>query len=750
MSEFNNLVQTICNPSTPQQSRTAAEQQLLEILSNIDTWKQYSECLYTADDTVCFFVCIGFQKMVWRQWRRISSEDKILLSQTVVSALTNRKKLQSFAKSKLEQVLATICVNSCSIDPVLGLLVDASNPAVSVGLSTMRTVLELVLSDDPQLYPEYKPTLLSAVTDIVSPLTNLACGACTTAITRAADSSSSAEQNDVDMNTALDLLKVIISKLQIGAHVTSDTVDLLFRVAELGAVGLSNHTSAAPSNLSREALGKAAHSAIEILTEIMSKKYLPPAPHSTTAGAGAAPSSSTDSSLHMLGVVLAKTTALLQGIRSAGELEDSPVAMSLLEFVSVFAESHLERCIQLSSVCSQNSSSSSAVVDQNMDRAVSLFLEELVATTVCTSSVEVLHKAVSVWNHILLLGAVKERLLGQGALCLSVVSHLLQCCLLQTNESLRDSAEELLEDLPVDVLTDPHMRAVLGHIIVEGSGGDTAVAGAEEVGYVGTELLRDTITLFADLVGSPEVAGWLAQTVEQVVGQCVARLHSGSERPSPDALDLLFLVRILPLVSNSAPQLTQQLLGLAVQLTTARSHSRGTDFIILEVTCCHQAGQLLQSGRVVPSSAAAITTDTLTAMQRLFCDPSAGLLVGLSHACSDSTTPTTVNTALSILLLQTVSVHLDILEVEQQQCVAVKQAVLELLQTIISQRFAELPVEIAALHICTQDLLQPHSVAPAIVAQCMELVGTIEAAAQHNYSNLNNSTIGMYTVLFPD
>lgn len=305
MDEFDSLIATICNGSTPQQARTAAEQRLMEVLCNLTTWKQYVGLLFQADDTVCFFLCIGFQKLVWRHWRNISMEDRVHLNQTIIQTLTNRPNIQLFAKSKLEQVLAAICANSCSIEPALGMLVDANHPHVSTGISTMRTVLELILSEDPQLFPEFRPAFQSAVNDILTPLTNLACSACNVALS---SPNSPKEANSLTVTASLELLKVLITKLQIGSHVTSDVIDLLFNVAELGAVSNNNTTSASTCINAADA-NRAALSAIEVLTEIMGKKYLPPAKSSNSNSSGG------DSSINMLKDMLLKTVNLLQKIR---------------------------------------------------------------------------------------------------------------------------------------------------------------------------------------------------------------------------------------------------------------------------------------------------------------------------------------------------------------------------------------------------------------------------------------------------
>jgi hypothetical protein len=354
---------------------------------------------------------------------------------------------------------------------------------------------------------------------------------------------------------------------------------------------------------------------------------------------------------------------------------------------------------------------------------------------------EVLHKVVTVWNRVLSLGSVKEALLLRPQLCVSMVAHLLQSALLQTNAALSDAADELVEDLRVDLLADPHLRSVLSHICVDGG----EVRGAEEVGFVGTELLSGTVDLFSELVAAPEVAEWLGQNVPQLIGQNVAALLSGAQRqqdgPNTTALDLHFLVQLLPLISSNVTQLVAQLVALVVQQVSAQLPGRGPEFVALTVTCCHLAGQLLQSGRAVPASAAALTAESLASMQQLFCDPASGLLAGVREACGGST-GTAVATALSVLLLQAVSAHADLLELEQPQCAAVKQAALELLQSVLSSRFAELPVEIVALNVCAQDLLQPHGIAPAIVAQCVELEINMENLQSQNFAGIQPATIG--------
>lgn len=256
MEEFNDLVGQICNPSTTSEGRSYAERRLFALISNENAWKPYSAFLFQANDAAVFFICIGLERIVWKCWDTFSFDDKVLFNQTITQALVARKDMSPYALSKLEQVLATICACSCSLEPAYGLMVDASQPGARTGLSVMRTVLDSVLSENPKLVSLQKQALVTSTLSIVGPLTNLACSVCTVALQNANSESKGL------MLTALDLLKIIISKLPIGDHITSDVIQLLFVVAEQGAE-------------TDERFDDCAISAMEVLTEVMSKRFLP-------------------------------------------------------------------------------------------------------------------------------------------------------------------------------------------------------------------------------------------------------------------------------------------------------------------------------------------------------------------------------------------------------------------------------------------------------------------------------------------
>eukprot|EP01038_Epipyxis_sp_PR26KG_P009793 gene9793-13175_t len=587
MEEFDELVGQICSSSSSYEIRSSAEQRLLVILSDINLWKIYLSYLLldNINDTIRFFICIGLQRLIWKYWGtghtlEFSNDDKMRLTNTIIQTLT-QKNMQAFAKSKVEQVLGIICASSYSLEPVLGLLVDANSPGAFTGLSAIKTVLELILSDDPKLFPEQKVSLLIATQNILVPLTNLACSACSVALQVNND------ENFHMMLVSLELLKLAISKLQIGPHISADVVTLLFSIAELGA--------------DRENVyHRAAISSIEVLTEIMNKRYLPPSPliqnNIDSSSNNPFNRKEPNSNLSVLLDIVVKLVSLLKKYRMTGNVDDSPIMLSLLEFITVFAESHLERCISISSQSNSISSSISSTSSGSgfsaasielLNQSVTVFFEELVAMTTMSSEPQILNKIVSVWNRVVNLEAVKEMLLTQSSVCLSITSHLLQSSLIQTNSHLETCIEELIEDFHVDPLVDPHIKELVMHLEMQNSingnkinspnspnidgNASPDLQGEVEAGFIGTSLLTNITNLFAELVLSPDVSLWLNQTVTQLVHQYINILSSNistSIQKSAAAVDLCFLTRLLPMITSNQSQLLIQLINLAVQMVS--------------------------------------------------------------------------------------------------------------------------------------------------------------------------------------
>lgn len=395
--------------------------------------------------------------------------------------------------------------------------------------------------------------------------------------------------------------------------------------------------------------------------------------------------------------------------RSIGNLLDSPIMVSLLEFISVFAESHLERCVSMSALSQGGNSAllpESAGVDVNMNQAVVGFFEELVATTTGTQEPELLSRIVTVWNRVLHMGSVRDSLFTQPALCVNMASHLLQCCLCSSNSNMHDTMDELIEDMTIDPLVDPHMRSILSHICdyprtttssissnsmntsSAGNNGST-VLGAEEVNCIGTLLIRDCQTLFTELVASGEVQQWLTNTVNQLQMQHMSVIAgSNAASYSTSAVDLQLLVSLLPLLQISSQQIILQLTSLAAQLLESQFYNRGKEFAVLIATCCQMAGRLIQCNGIVTANR--VDSQLVNELQQLLCSTLAPVLVKLSSmVCSNNTagcSPTrttyanTVFTSMCILLLQTVTVNIDVIDMDNAQCTAIKSALIALLQ----------------------------------------------------------------------
>ena len=381
--------------------------------------------------------------------------------------------------------------------------------------------------------------------------------------------------------------------------------------------------------------------------------------------------------------------------------------VSLLEFISVFAESHLERCVNLSSLSQSGNNAlfpMTAGEDANIHQAVVGFFEELVATTTGTQEPELLSRMVTVWNRVLHMGSVRDSLFTQPALCVNMVSHLLQCCLCTSNSFMYDAMDELIEDMDSNPLVDPHMRSILSHICdyprtttsgsnsnnnsVGGNSGN-AVLGAEEVNCIGTLLIRDCQTLFAELVASSEVQQWLTNTVNQLHMQHMSVL-AGSNTASynTSAVDLQLLVSLFPLLQIPSQQIITQLTNLAATLLEKPFYDRGKEFAVLIATCCQMAGRLIQCNGIVTANR--VDSQLVNDLQQLLCSTLVPVLAKLSSVvCSNNTTGSSstratyanaVITSMCILLLQSVTINIDVIDMENAQCATIKSALMVLLQ----------------------------------------------------------------------
>lgn len=316
MSEYDHLITTICSSTASVDARSSAERRLLELLSMPSNLTQCLPSLYTANDTIVFFLGIGLQRLIWKYWTHMDQSQHDSLLQTLKETLLNRADLQTFSKAKLEQVLAAICVASSSLQPVFSIICQVDNPGFLTGLSAVKTVLENVLGDDPKVDSISRESFVAESGPILAPLTNLACTACLSAMQQ-----SQSESSLRSMKIGLDLLKVIVSKLQIGPHITLDVLMLLFSIAE---------AYPDPSSPFHEL----AFSAVEILTEVMYKRYIPTG--STPSSSSSSGGSKSDQGVKVLMHLVAKTIDLLKRYRYVRFDESPNLAILLIHAPHLF------------------------------------------------------------------------------------------------------------------------------------------------------------------------------------------------------------------------------------------------------------------------------------------------------------------------------------------------------------------------------------------------------------------------------
>ena len=118
------------------------------------------------EENVVFFLAQGLNKFVWANWRVLSPHDKEHLTNGITMVLKRRSDIPPFARSKIEQILASICALSGSLAPVLVLVVEASAPGAELGLSALRIALEEMMSNDSKLTPAHKKALVTVVNDV--------------------------------------------------------------------------------------------------------------------------------------------------------------------------------------------------------------------------------------------------------------------------------------------------------------------------------------------------------------------------------------------------------------------------------------------------------------------------------------------------------------------------------------------------------------------------------------------------------
>lgn len=249
----------IYDPTSQRDQRREAESRLDQFQKMEGSWQIHIQYLQTpqVDDPLLFLLCIGLDRIIWRVWPTLSRPDQEGIINTIIQILVTRfATLPSFVRSKIEQILATICKNSVSFNILFQLIQYCEQTSLSplIGISAFRTVLDEVLGNDMRVASDRKTMLSKMASDVSPQLLNMGCNLCVQNIQAGSGDCES-------LLTSLALIKVIISKIPVGQHINTSTLYLLYSIAELSASSPSYKTTSL--------------SAVEALTELMSKRYIP-------------------------------------------------------------------------------------------------------------------------------------------------------------------------------------------------------------------------------------------------------------------------------------------------------------------------------------------------------------------------------------------------------------------------------------------------------------------------------------------
>lgn len=593
MSEFDGLIQIICSATTNVDSRTSAERRLLELLSDPTLLHSYLPLLFTANDTVTFFLCIGLQRFIWKHWlspSMLTSSDKEMLVNTVVNVLINKVNMLTYTRSKLEQVLATICILSNTLQPILNLLVQPTEPNCFKGLSAVHTLLESALMDDSKIDLSMKQQVHLAITQILQPLTNLACNSMVSVL-------SSPLTNDSAMllNISLSVVKVIVTKLPLGEHISEDVISLLLSCIEISQNNTMLHTSAMNS--------------IEIITEIIVKKYIP----SSSSNAANNGVKAVDNSINILMGIVIKAVNQLKSFlqrqsltqdtqnQSDQQENDEKLILALLEFILLFTETHIERCC-----------------DNGM--IMHGFIQEIVNLTLSNCEVKRVSKLVSIWNELCQVDAAKEYIIQlPDSVVLNVITHMLNVSILsknamnpQLNQSLQnanaESVVEYVEEMKIDLVKDVHMNEILSKVVKLFGSASEKVDKEEndnELPQIG--LQKDVINVIAILISENKVIkNQLFDMVSGIIGTHMRTVFESNglsqmnEKITSVVLDTSFTLQLLPVIlgKDSCSMIIEQLQSYTIELLAVNNSNSSSNYIsklynMLIVNINHITGVLL-------------------------------------------------------------------------------------------------------------------------------------------------------------
>ena len=209
LNDLYSSIDIVCSSTADPKIRYNAELSLRQFQLDPSSWKIFLNLLRTANGNTLFFVAQGLILAVWRQWNHFSSEVKNYFMENVIDVLKRREDIDLVGKSKVEQVLCCICVNSARIFPILNMLDDSSENRSLGGLSSLKTLLETVLLDDPKVFPEDRISMRKELTSALPTLTNIIYGHCTSCL------NSNSNNGAKILQISFELLNMIISKMEV-------------------------------------------------------------------------------------------------------------------------------------------------------------------------------------------------------------------------------------------------------------------------------------------------------------------------------------------------------------------------------------------------------------------------------------------------------------------------------------------------------------------------------------------------------
>lgn len=646
MDRFIAVATIAISGSASSEERASAEREMNLIIEQPNALGGFLGVLREVDETVLFFVLMGIQRIVWKRWSYLSAEEKSNVGGVVITLIVEKSHvLQKFSRSKLEQVLANVCVQSSTLDPVIQVLNQSdTNSYQSIaelknnmeetfeklrktitGLSALRTVLDEALNmKDPRLTPGQQQAVSNAASQMVVPAMDLACTVLNTSLSATTDIANSAaggvqgvqaqalSAHFYASRVALETVRVIMVRIPMGDHVTVSTLDLLFAVAKLGIRGSGSFNGL----VSTSDVEEVSQLAIECLHELMLKRYIP----NNRGPDGNVQGSSSDMLMYLASNTLGLLQEYVTSQSGGGGLEDSTMLAPVLDLMSSFSATHLERCL------TQSASGQEFVVS---------LMSALISVGTSAGSAgnpETLIKLASVWSDLLEMDEVRTYVVTHPPLAdpmAELACHLFSSSLLSRNSTLRlEYAAELMDSSTVpEPLVDPHMRELVQDCFVGdpgasagggGSGGDCddsqrgVVEGREEESSAAGALRKQVLQVLNMLASCDRVREQLGVLSMRCWDEVNAGLGISADGRTPApavntsglasdipvvallSLDQAFVAKVLPLhlPPSSLLVLLTSFLG---SLSSARSFSQGAAQTCLWVDLCQVLCQLATS-----------------------------------------------------------------------------------------------------------------------------------------------------------